>query len=251
MELGSFHSSLQAAKELGSIVAVAAVDIGKINSLGISVQILQAATSGAIVLCVARFEEFIKGAAERSLEMYSKASPPILRSQLDSDLQIKIIRKNVSAAVQGTIHGAARTPIEIRQSIHDVAQRITGDAIWGDHAIETHSNPNAETVAEIFKLLGVTPPWIKIQQAFDPLWAAHRQSEPGHKSVPSACKELDSILRWRNICAHSSQSPMIGPTEVFETIAFFESLSSAIDSVLQQEITARIQGLNSTPAAWV
>ncbi|MGO4860025.1 HEPN domain-containing protein [Arthrobacter sp. 2MCAF14] len=251
MELAAFHGSLQAAKELGAVVQIGSMDVKKLKSFGLGVDILSAATSGAIVLCVARFEEFLKGAAERTLQMYARAQPPIARSQLDIELQVMIMRRNIAAAVQKTVHGVERRLVDIQHDVQDVARRITNDVIWGDHAIDTQSNPSPKTVADIFTLLGIPGCWNKIEQEFAPLWAAHLLLDPNHKSIPSANKELDSILSWRNICAHTSQAPPIGAREISETIAFLEALSLAIDSLLKNAVSDRISALNSTPAAWI
>lgn len=251
MDLAAFHRSLQAAKELGAVVEIASMDIRKLKSFGLSVDILSAATSGAIVLCVARFEEYLKGAAERALQMYSRATPPVQRSQLDIELQVMIMRRNISAAVQKTLHGNERRLSDIKRDVQDVARRITNDVIWGDHAIDTQSNPGSKTVSDILGLLGVKQCWQKLEQEFATLWAAHLVLEPNHKSVPSPSSELDSILSWRNICAHTSQAPPIGYREISETIAFLEALSTSIDNLLEKTVGAHISDLKSVPAPWI
>lgn len=251
MELGAFHASLRAARELGLLVDLGARDIRDLTKIGLSVDVLAAAKSGAIVLSVARFEEFLRSVAERTLQMYSRAQPPVVRSQLDIELQLTIMRRNIAAATRAAVHGVDRDSDEIRRDVHDVAQRIAQDQIWGDHAIDTHSNPNSKTVKEVFSLLGIPGAWAKIEAAFAPLWTAHQQVESGHKAIPSAAKELESILLWRNQCAHTSQTPLVGAHEIAETIAYFEALSTAMEDVLRTAVVSRIASLQSTPAAWV
>jgi hypothetical protein len=99
--------------------------------------------------------------------------------------------------------------------------------------------------------LGIPSAWNQIELEFAPLWTAHLTIEPSHKAIPSANKELDSIMSWRNICAHTSQAPAIGARQIWETISFLEALSGAIDTVLKNAVSARISALNSTPADWI
>ena len=250
MDLSAFLSSLRSVRELGSIVQIATKDVRQLKSLGIGVDIVPTATSAAIVLCVARFEDYLKGAAEKFLEMYVRAQPQISRSQLHLDLQLAIVHKNITSATQKTRHGVIRSQHDIKRNIEDVARKVLADQIWGDDAISTHSNPGPETVKEILKLLGISNPWASLEAEFAPRWLVHQGNEPQHKSIPSASRELGSILGWRNICAHSSGVLPIGSREVWETIAFFEVLSASIDALLQRESTDRITGLQSSPALW-
>lgn len=250
MDLNDFIDSLRPVRELGTVAQIAAQDARILNRIGIGVDILPTATSGAIVLCVARFEDYLKGAAEKFLDMYKRAQPQILRSHLDADLQLAIIHKNISSATQKNRHGTARLPGEIKRNVEDVARKILADEIWGDDAISTQSNPGPETVKEILKLLGIANPWAALEADFSQRWAAHLGNDPTHKSIPSASNELGSILGWRNICAHSSGTLPIGAQQVYETIAFFEVLATSIDSILRDASITRITSLSSTPAQW-
>lgn len=250
MPLLTLQTSLHAVGALGDLVHAATMDATGLKKLGIGPDIIAVGTSGAIVLCVARFEQFLKDIAEKSLSRYELANPAIKRSQLDVDLQLTILFHNIQAARRQRDHGVRRSDEDIRQSMEDVAARVEREAIWGDHAIDTQSNPGPETITQILKLLGVAEVWPTLEGEFTPRWQAAISVRPELKSIPRANDELRSVMGWRHIFAHTGGTLPIGSREIRETIAFIEVLAATIEAVLQRAADERIVSLGSVPAPW-
>lgn len=250
MDLAEFHTSLQAPQALGNTLSIASTDPRDLMKLGIGPEIIEAARAGAVVLSIARFENYIKDIAGHFLDAYSRATPAITLSQLDVDLQLKLIKRNFSAASREKEYGAPIDKAVVIQSIQGHITRVVNDEVWAGEAIDTRSNPNAETVQEIFGLLGIPRAWESINQEFLPRWAQHQLNYPLHKSIPSPKNELTNIIGWRNICAHTGQSLQIGAREVEETLAYLTILSAALDKVLEDASNSSIRTLGSTPAPW-
>ncbi|WP_411731737.1 HEPN domain-containing protein [Paeniglutamicibacter sp.] len=250
MNLHDFRSSLQACRDLAEVLEVSLTNVSILQSMNVGPDIRTAAIAGSVLLSVARFEEFIKSRADHYLKSFSKASPPITRSSLDKKLQTQILVKNLTAAGRSKNHGVERTEDEILQELHNIAGKISSDTIWGDHAIETKSNPGPETVRDILSLLGISGAWTYIDTEFSSLWDTEKALEPSLKSIVHPKDELETILLWRNQCAHTGQSPTIGPAEIRNMILFLECLSSAIDKILSTHHSNRVSGLGSVPAPW-
>lgn len=211
---------------------------------------MTAAIAGSILLGVARFEEFIKSSADHYLSAFKHAVPPIQRSALNKKLQTQILTKNLMAATKSKSHGVTRTDDEILQDLSTIANKISSDAIWGDHAIDTKSNPGPETVKDILSLLGIPGPWDLIETEFLNIWASEQTLDPSLQNIPHPKSYLETVLLWRNQCAHTGQSPPIGPAEIWNMINFLECLSTAIDRVLKTHHFDSVNELGSVPAPW-
>jgi hypothetical protein len=250
MNLSDFKKSLQTGRELAQLLELATSNLAQLRPLGIGPDIITATVSSSILVCIARFEEFLKTRAQHFLDSFDKASPPVTRSQLSPELQLQIVRKNVAAALRETVHGVKRPAADIIFDVSSVATLVSADTIWGDHAIDTHSNPSPETVTEILKVLGISNCWDAIGTRFAILWGAAIARDPTYKSIEKPKDELASLLLWRNQCAHSGSTPPIGPNEIWNMIEFLDCLASALDALLQDTYIQRVSSLGSVPASW-
>jgi hypothetical protein len=250
MALQDFEQSLQDLSALIELVRIGTIDSKKLRSIGVDVALIPAATSGVIVLVVGRFEEFLKEEAERALAQYSKANPPVSRSQLSLELQLAIVRANLTGATRELVHGQRRPVSDRIRDLQAIASRVVNDEIWGNDAIDTASNPGPETVKSILKLLGLENPWDKIEANFIPNWISRQGKTPGLKAIPSAKAELESVLGWRNTVAHSRSTLPIGPSELDTCIAFLRELAKSIDEVVRDITDQIVMAASSIPGNW-
>lgn len=250
MPLNAFISDVLALEPLVQLVRLGSMNQKTLRDAGLDVGLLNPASAGCVVLMVGRFEQFLKDIGNKALDQYGSAVPPVLRSSLPTDLQIKILSNNFNAAAQAKRYGSARPSVTRVKEVDQVANKIANNEVWGDHAIETFSNPNSDTVKSIMLLLGLSAPWTVLESNFAPRWALQQAQNTYFKSVPNAQNELDNILGWRNAIAHTNSLPNVGAKELEETAAFLDCLAQAIDESLRTHIATSIADRGSTPPAW-
>lgn len=251
MNLDDFEQSLAAPRALGKTLERASRDPRSIISLGIGLEIIDAARSGSILLSVARFENFLKDVATKYLSSFARATPPVPLSRLDANLQLKLIKQNFKVVAQERLYGVLLNSEGVVTSIKSFMDRIVNaDEVWAGEAIDTHSNPGSETVQKILALLGVAQPWSVLEVEFQIRWGLHQASNPEAKEIPAPRDELNNIIRWRNVCAHTGQTLSIGASEVKNSIDFLSVLSASLDAVLKNHSDAVLAQMGSVPSEW-
>lgn len=250
-KLSDMRQGLASLQPLVSLVQQASSQSTGFSYTGLGAGVITPAASGVILLLSAHFEEYLKSIIEVAMHQYARAVPVITRTRLNSDLQYKIINKNLKGASQEFVHGAQRSMPARLTALASVANRIVNDEIWGNDAIETHGNPSADTIKDLLSLVGVPTPWSGIQALFSAQWSVRRNTDPSLKHIPRANSELESFLFWRNTLAHTSAASLqIGQRELLDAIAFIEELAIAIDTLVCNETDSIISGLGSTPSTW-
>lgn len=247
--LDQLKQALQDMSPLVDLVQRATTNDAGFTYSGLDVTVVPPTVAGSIVLLVARFEEYLKEVVDQAFGQYASAQPPVLRTHLVEQVQLRIVSENFKTASRENIHGQQRSMRDRLNSIEAVAHKIVAGEIWGDDAVQTSGNPNSDTVKNLVKMLGIEPPWQRIDVAFQTIWQTRLQTER-RKIVPRAADELDSVLVWRNSVAHSSSSLPLGYQELDDARAFVHDLSAAIDQVVQSETDARIAACGSAPATW-
>ena len=250
MPLQSFDSDMAAVQPLVDLVRLGTVNQKSLHSIGLSANIISSAAAGCVVLMVGRFEQFLKNIGNKGLDQYGLATPPVPRSALPVGVQVSILTANLQAAARKTRYGAPRTELTRIQDLDDVANKIANNEVWGDHAIDTHSNPNTQTVKDVLGVVGIPQPWVAIESSFAQSWATALAGNASLKNIPHAGNELESILTWRNTIAHTNGAPNVGFAELNNASFFFRALASSIDEVASDHVHGIINSPGSTPSAW-
>lgn len=249
MPLRAFQQSIQEVRPIVALCQELSDRSAALSYTSVSLATMPSYISSGIVLLVARFEQFLKDAGRFAADQYGRATPAVRRSQLSDELQLAIIKSNMQAAMREKEHGVPRgIPVRI-QHIHDVASRIAADRVWGDDVIETSGNPDSTTVKSILSLLGVGQPWDRLESEFRVHWS-QREAVSLIKSVPSARRELDSIVTWRHSVAHTSSLLPVSSGEFSDAVSFFMDLSTSIYDVLSSVTDAKISTCGCQPSAW-
>lgn len=207
--------------------------------------------AGAVVLLCARFEEFLKDVVVYALERHGYSVPPLTLWDLPEDTQIHLIARNLNAATQATRHGAKRpASLRISESLA-AAKGVVGGTISAEYAIETGGNPGSDTVAALMKIVGVREPWKKISSHFNGSYIAPTISGISSSAIADPAKQLDDIVKLRNIVAHSGASIPASSSEIRFDVDFLRQLSNSIYVVLKTHIDVFCASSNRTPAVWV
>lgn len=250
MPLNTFHSALQGLDPLVQLVQAISARDPALTYAGVAPTVEPLAVGSTVVLSVARFEEYLKNLGDFAARQYAKAAPPVLLHELPHEFQVQMLDKNFTAAMRANRFGVTRSPRERMRGGLSVARRALANDVWGGDAIETHSNPNPGTVSEILTLIGVAEPWKKIGVA----WSLKAPLGTGHtryfKEIPSARKELESVLTARNTVAHSGSNATVGPKQLLAILAFLSDFAEVLYDVAQVAVDAQVVNLRRTPAAW-
>ena len=146
MPIQGLIDSIDELRPLVDLIRVGTTDAKKLTAATLDIALLSPAMGGAIVLLVSRFEKYLKDTGNAALDHFANAIPPVPRSALPPELQVKILSQNLLAATRKSMYGRDRPDADRLRDIALVSARVVSDDVWGDHAVETHSNPNSETV---------------------------------------------------------------------------------------------------------
>ncbi|MEV6998524.1 HEPN domain-containing protein [Streptomyces sp. NPDC093982] len=206
--------------------------------------------AGAVVLLCARFEEFVKDVITYALEQHQEADPSLLLSDLPEQLQVLLISKNMTAALQAKRFGRPRSPADRLRDGLTVAQDMIQGRINAGKAIETGGNPGPDTVADLMKLVGVAKPWAEIAKYFDVNYKTPINPELAGIAVGDLQERLRELVGLRNVVAHSGARIPSSPAEIRFNVHFTRYLATAIYHVLKDHVDAYVRSVGRIPGAW-
>lgn len=248
--LSEYRASLASVDPIIDLVRLGTLNRRALRDLGLDVALVEAAAAGCIVLMVGAFEQYLKDIGNKALDHYQLARPLVRRSQLPEKLQVAILSANLTAASQARRFGVKRSDADRIRDLDAVANRVADDEVWGEHAIDTQSNPSPDTIREILDLCGVDSVWPRLNKEFQLRWNVARAHDASLKSIPSPENELRSILTWRNMIAHTSTLPNVGFQQLTESSYFFRAVAESIDVVLARHTYGQVRSRGSAPAPW-
>ncbi|MFF7099991.1 HEPN domain-containing protein [Streptomyces nigra] len=207
--------------------------------------------AGAVVLLCARFEEFIKDVVAYALERHGDATPTLMLWDLPEQLQLLLISKNMTAALQAKRFGKPRDSADRISDGLSAAKGIIAGKIHAGHAIETGGNPGPDTVSELMKLVGVEKPWPQISKYFEAHYNPPTSPELTGMAVGSLQERLRELINLRNVVAHSGARIPPSPAEIRFNVYFTRYLAEAIYEVLKEHVEAYARSMGRVPGAWV
>ncbi|QIB44576.1 HEPN domain-containing protein [Streptomyces aureoverticillatus] len=206
--------------------------------------------AGAVVLLCARFEEFIKDVVTYALEQHGNATPALLLWDLPEQLQVFLLSRNVTAALQSKRFGRTRDPA---QRINDglaAARGIVEGRVNAEFAIETGGNPGPDTVSELMKLVGVDKPWQRVSENFGSNYIAPSVPTLSGIAVGNIQERLRELINLRNVIAHSGARIPSSPAEIRFDVHFTRQLANSIYEVLKTHVEDFARSIGRTPAIW-
>ncbi|WP_442803341.1 HEPN domain-containing protein [Streptomyces pseudogriseolus] len=206
--------------------------------------------AGAVVLLCARFEEFIKDVVTYALERHNVADPPVALWDLPEEVQVRLISRNMSAALEANRHGGTR---EYAVRINDgvaAAQALTAGKIEAQFAITTSGNPSPETIKDLMRLAGVESPWRSISRHFESTYAMPVIPGLPNPVIGGLEERLRQILKVRNMIAHSGATIPSSSAEIRFNVDFLSQLSDSVYAVLKETIERVARSKGRQPAPW-
>ncbi|GAA3488330.1 hypothetical protein GCM10018987_24130 [Streptomyces cremeus] len=192
----------------------------------------------------------MKDVVTYALEQHQEADPNLLLWDLPEQLQVLLISKNMTAALQAKRFGRLRSPGDRLRDGLAVAQDITRGRINAGKAIETGGNPGPDTVADLMKLVGVTKPWNEIAKYFDAIYEPPASPELAGIAVGDLQERLRELVGLRNVVAHSGARIPSSPAEIRFDVHFTRHLAAAIHHVLKEHVDAYVRSVGRIPGAW-
>ena len=206
--------------------------------------------AGAVVLLCARFEEFIKDVVAYALERHNFANPPVVLWDLPEEVQVRLISRNMSAALEVNRHGRIREyAVRISDGVA-AAQALTAGRIEAQFAITTSGNPGPETIKDLMRLAGVESPWKCISRHFESTYVMPVIPGLSNPVIGGIEERLRQILRLRNMIAHSGATIPSSSAEIRFNVDFLSQLSDSVYAVLKETIERIAHSKGRQPAPW-
>ncbi|MEU1862088.1 MULTISPECIES: HEPN domain-containing protein [Streptomyces] len=206
--------------------------------------------AGAVVLLCARFEEFIKDVIRYALERHNYAAPPITLWDLPQELQIRLISKNLTTALEGKRYGIQRQAGDRIAEGLTAANHVISGMIHAEYAIETGGNPGPETVKALMQLVGLKDPWKEITENFNANYKTPLLPSLAGIDVGKLEERLRQLLNSRNVVAHSGASIPVSSNEIRFDVHFMSQLSISIYEVLKKHVQEFASTAGRTPGHW-
>jgi len=207
-------------------------------------------TAGAVVLLCARFEEFLKDVIAYALERHGEADPALTLWNLPESLQILLLSKNMTAALQAKRFGRPRSHAERINDGLTAAQDIIAGRINAELAIETGGNPGPDTVSELMKLVGIEKPWSHIEKQFEVNYVSPVDPMLAGIALGGLQERLGALIGLRNEVAHSGTQISSSPAEIRFNVHFARHLANAIYDVLKKHVEDYARSIGRTPGIW-
>ncbi|TDV52467.1 HEPN domain-containing protein [Actinophytocola oryzae] len=183
-----------------------------------------------VVLTLACFEGFLQTLFEEQLDRIVQAKIPL--ANYNDSLRVSAVFNSLEYAHKGDVGNQQKRPERIPTSI--MIARTVGAGGFSPRALSsTKSNPNSETVSNMFSAVGRKSAWNALQASFVKRW-----HEP---VIQTFCKDkLDELVRSRNQVAHTAVSNHIVRSYLTETAAFIDALGEAALETLDSHIESCI-----------
>ncbi|MFC3835552.1 MULTISPECIES: HEPN domain-containing protein [Deinococcus] len=187
----------------------------------------------AVVLTVAAFEDYVKLRVQEAVK-YINTHMSDHRTYDFKRLPIKLLTSHyfltLQYATRGNGYDGKKREDRI-DDIHTAAIDIAANRLDPLAFSNTGGNPNPDTVSEMLKNLGIIDPFAQIK----PIYETITTTPVAETYIKD---KLDSLIKVRNIVAHSAKSGGIPRADVLQFRQFAENLSEALNTLLDKHCEA-------------
>ena len=188
---------------------------------------VEALRGGAVVLMVAAFERYLRGAFEEYTEEISRRAKTTGHAKLD----VALVERNDFNFINWVIRDSRQKRSVKIVELRRVAKRIAEKHFIPELFSRTRANPGPDTVKELFRDFGVP-------DAFDPIETNLATHHPRPFSKGFARDQLEAIIGWRNDVAHGGGALGIARTDLEGWVIFMGALGRAVDNTLRDRTLA-------------
>ena len=198
---------------------------------------VQGLRGGAAVLMVAAFEHFLHDCMEENLTRLTKTPPLVDFNKLPEKMRIQSIFKTLERAMKGPPFQPSKPKKDRLVDIESACRIVVSSNINPNMFSETGSNPNSDTVSEMFSSIGISDVFNIIKSKFEKKWG---------QTVSSTFirDKLDEIVIRRHVVAHTASALNISRTDLNSSVKFLQVLSQ----VLYKELNSHIESLLTSAA---
>ena len=225
--LEQFGSSVRIAEELLRIERENYSDPPKEDEQ----QAVEGLRGGAAVLMVAGFESFLRQSIEEHLTKLTEDTASVPFDNLPSKMQIHSVFTTLEYATKGFPYEESRRKIDRLPDIEEACKIVLSKSLNPRAFSHTRSNPNSNTVKEIFKTLEVSDVFGRIRTSFEKSWG---QTE----ADTFLADKLDEIVNRRHVVAHTANALNITRVDLDQAVRFLRNLTVELDRHIEDHINS-------------
>lgn len=183
---------------------------------------------GAAVLIVAAWENFLKQLVEEKLTYLTIQPKKVSFGKLPIRMQTHCVFQTLESAMKGPRFQKSNK-IDRIPNIERACNRVISRTVNPEAFSETRSNPNPETVKEMFQNIGINNMFRDIKANFEMKWK---------QSVPDTFIEdkLIEILNRRHAVAHEADALKISREDLKDYVKFMKIVAPLFEKHLRQHI---------------
>jgi hypothetical protein len=203
-------------------------------------EIVEGLRGGAAVLMVASFEFFLRELAIEAIDSISGPVHGIAFDKLPDDMRVTAIFESLNLSMKGPRHGPS---IPRRDRIQDVLRNCTAILAGNldpEAFSDTGSNPGPKIVVALFKNFGITEVLTKVKEDFE---SSRHWGKP--VSATFIQDKLDSIVRNRNVVAHTARALDFSRTDLKDSLKFLRVLGSVLGLAMHKHLEQVRQNASS------
>lgn len=186
---------------------------------------VQGLRGGAVVMMVAAFEVFVKEVIVEYCTPLTRSPLPTAFSDLPEPMQIKSIFGSLERAMRGPRHGAPRGKRMRLADIRWAAQRVVDGILDLAALSDTQSNPDARTVGDLLRDLGIVDPFNVMRPGFDAVW-------PKPEATSFLQDKLTEIVGRRHLVAHTADALKVSRQDLPLATEFLRVLAPIIEATV-------------------
>lgn len=221
----NFRSSLKLAEELLAIERSNYSNPPKQSEQ----KAVQGLRGGAAVLMVASFEYYLKEICKEHLVKLTSIPPCVDFSRLPDKMRVQSVYNTLERSMKGPLYQKSIPKINRLSNVENACKIIVSNNINPEAFIDTGSNPNSETVKEMFSNMGISNIFSLIKPDYE-----HELGQTVAETFIS--DKLNEIVSRRHIIAHTANALNISRTDLKSSLKHLIILSKLLDKQLNKHI---------------
>lgn len=182
---------------------------------------------GSIVLMVAAFEAFLRESFEERIDELADRVTPVTFDVLPDTLRTTAVFNLLEDAMKGTPgRPVPEKRVDRIAGVRSAADKVASKTLEGSAFSTTGSNPNSETVKDLFKQAGYSGIWTECHPRFSKLWRAA-------VAVDFPRYQLDYIVQTRHSIAHGASALSFSRSDLSAAARLLRILAQTLDDELR------------------
>lgn len=192
------------------------------------IKAVQGLRGASVVFMVATFEYFLRQVFEERLTPLNDPAA-IVFERLPEKMRICTVYNTLDGAMKGPKYIKSTQKIDRIPDIKFACKIVGLKAVNPKAFSETGSNPNSDSVKQMFRDVGIKDVFSIIQPGFDKKW----KKPTAHTFISD---KLDEIVNHRHLVAHTAAALNISRSDLSSYRKFLSILANLLDLELEKHV---------------